>query len=260
MIRIIIIFFVVIINTGLTRAQVGIGTSNPEAVLDVVSTNNGLLIPNISLNSVNDIVSVINPNGGALTVGTMVYNDGAGSFSQAGYYYWNGSSWTEVGDPIRFGMQFYSWDTAVITRPDINNTRNILNGTTVPLLTPDLSGVYLGNLEGASAFPVTDPSADGDGYSICFKGTYTVQNAGDFTISITSNDGSRLYIDGVLIIDNWLDQLPTTRSNTINLARGEHRFEFWYYEQENTTFFSYEWGANPDGNTGVISANQFKIK
>jgi hypothetical protein len=55
-------------------AQTGIATNSPEAALDIQSTNAGLLMPRIALLSATDATSVINPNGGALEVSTMVYN------------------------------------------------------------------------------------------------------------------------------------------------------------------------------------------
>jgi uncharacterized protein (TIGR02145 family) len=50
-------------------AQVGIGTTTPAGALDIVSTTSGLVMPRVA----NTIV-VVNPNGGAIENGTMVYD------------------------------------------------------------------------------------------------------------------------------------------------------------------------------------------
>lgn len=78
-------------------SQVGIGTSNPNAALDISSNNQGLLAPRIALTASNLALPVINPNGGALVNGTLVFNTTtAGVFPNnviPGYYYWNGTQW-----------------------------------------------------------------------------------------------------------------------------------------------------------------------
>lgn len=77
-------------------SQVGINTTAPKAALDVDSTNNGILIPRVQLSSNLDIITVVNPNAGALETSTMVYNiDVAGIAPNnvvAGFYYWNNTS------------------------------------------------------------------------------------------------------------------------------------------------------------------------
>ena len=85
-------FFVVTIHS-----QVGINTTTPEAALDIKSTSNGLLIPRVSLSSFSTEAPVFNPQGGALAVSTLVYNDGS-LLGPAGYYYWNGVIWVAIGE------------------------------------------------------------------------------------------------------------------------------------------------------------------
>jgi uncharacterized protein (TIGR02145 family) len=50
-------------------AQVGIGTTTPAGALDIASTTSGLVMPRVANTSV-----VVNPNGGAIENGTMVYD------------------------------------------------------------------------------------------------------------------------------------------------------------------------------------------
>jgi uncharacterized protein (TIGR02145 family) len=52
-----------------SSAQVGIGTTTPAGALDIVSTTSGLVMPRVINTSV-----VVNPNGGAIENGTMVYD------------------------------------------------------------------------------------------------------------------------------------------------------------------------------------------
>tara|TARA_B110000305_G_C19353372_1_gene595462 strand:- start:669 stop:1169 length:501 start_codon:yes stop_codon:yes gene_type:complete len=79
-------FLAAVLLTATTQAQVGIGTTTPDAssVLDITSTTKGLLIPRMTVAD-RDAIS-------PAATGLMVYQtDGT-----AGFYYYNGSSWNEV--------------------------------------------------------------------------------------------------------------------------------------------------------------------
>lgn len=103
-----IISCICIIN--LTHAQttqgVGIGTTtiDPSAILQIVSSNKGVLFPKISLTSKTDIVTIENPS-----VGLLVYNTGTGGLDIPGYVYWTGTEWekltlTTVVNPVITGL------------------------------------------------------------------------------------------------------------------------------------------------------------
>jgi len=75
-----------VVLTATTYAQVGVGTTTPDAssALDITSTTKGLLIPRITENQRDAISSP--------ATGLMIYQtDGT-----VGFYYYNGSSWAEV--------------------------------------------------------------------------------------------------------------------------------------------------------------------
>lgn len=71
-------------------AQVGIGTTAPNtsSMLDITSTNSGLLIPRVALVSASDVTTIASP-----VTSLLVYNSG---FSPNGYYYWNGTIWVQL--------------------------------------------------------------------------------------------------------------------------------------------------------------------
>ena len=76
---------------GSVYSQVGIGTTTPQAALDVNSTNQGLLIPRVSLTATNDVTTVLTP-----TISELVYNNATIADVTPGYYYWNGSLWVRL--------------------------------------------------------------------------------------------------------------------------------------------------------------------
>jgi len=80
-------FLAAVLLTATTFAQVGINieTADPSAALDIVSTTGGLLVPRMTETQ----RDAINP----AATGLMIYQtDGT-----AGFYYYNGISWGEVG-------------------------------------------------------------------------------------------------------------------------------------------------------------------
>jgi hypothetical protein len=54
--------------------------------------------------------------------------------------------------------------------------------------------------------------------------------AGAIRLSLRADDGVRVSIDGVRVIDEWHDASPTTYSSDVNLAAGRHTIVVEYYE------------------------------
>lgn len=97
--------FLLLLSPFAVLSQVGVNTTNPNAMMDITSTNNGLLIPRVALLSATDNTTVINPQGGALVTSTLVYNTTPSGVSPdnvvPGFYYWNGTRWVAVGSDGR---------------------------------------------------------------------------------------------------------------------------------------------------------------
>lgn len=76
------------------QGQVKIGdnpnTINPNSLLELESTNKGLLSPRVTLTSLASAAPLTAP----VPAGMLVYNTG-GSLAN-GFYYWNGSAWVQV--------------------------------------------------------------------------------------------------------------------------------------------------------------------
>lgn len=88
-------------------AQVGIGTTTPAGALDLnptVATNYGFVAPRVALTALNAQAPVVNPQGGAIPAGTVVYNTATTGVAPnnvgPGLYYWNGTKWVAfAGSP-----------------------------------------------------------------------------------------------------------------------------------------------------------------
>lgn len=96
--------FLVSLYSIFINAQVGIGTTYPNGALDINSTNQGLIIPRVSLTDVTLATPVINPTGGSLLTSTLVFNSNTTSLGvnsvYPGYYYWGGSRWIRLNTDL----------------------------------------------------------------------------------------------------------------------------------------------------------------
>lgn len=101
--KVLILIVTLFINLNMV-AQVGVGTTAPAGALDVNSTTNGFIPPRVALTATNVAAPVVNPQGGALVAGTIVWNtatDGTMPNNVApGLYYWDGTRWVSfAGSP-----------------------------------------------------------------------------------------------------------------------------------------------------------------
>lgn len=92
--NLIALFFI----SNIAFAQVGINTTDPKGVIDFNSTTLGVVYPNVALVATNDPSPVVNPQGGPIVEGTVVYNTnttntGLTTDIYPGIYVWNGSEW-----------------------------------------------------------------------------------------------------------------------------------------------------------------------
>tara|TARA_R110002124_G_C8974490_1_gene515726 strand:+ start:27739 stop:28557 length:819 start_codon:yes stop_codon:yes gene_type:complete len=87
-----------VLTFGMSIAQVGVGTSTPEGMLDLQNNNStGFIFPRVALTSNIIAAPVTNPDGGALVAGTVVFNTNTTSRGTndvyPGIYAWDGSRW-----------------------------------------------------------------------------------------------------------------------------------------------------------------------
>lgn len=85
-------------------SQVGVGTTTPNGALDVNSSTNGFVPPRVALTATNVQAPVLNPQGGVIPAGTIVWNTATAGVSPnnvaPGLYYWDGTRWVAfAGSP-----------------------------------------------------------------------------------------------------------------------------------------------------------------
>lgn len=81
-----------------------------------------------------------------------------------------------------------------------------------------------------------------DTYSARFVSTLTAPAAGDYEYSYRSDDGFRLWVDGVLKVDRWqTPEVTSTVRDTVNLAAGDHLVTIEWYEDTGSAYLFFRW-------------------
>ncbi len=67
-------------------------------------------------------------------------------------------------------------------------------------------------------------------FALRYTGKFTVTAAGTYSFRLMSDDGSKLYIDGRLVIDNDGVHAPSDASGSVNLTAGSHTIVVEYFQ------------------------------
>jgi hypothetical protein len=81
-------------------------------------------------------------------------------------------------------------------------------------------------------FGSPDPLVPVDNFSVRWRGWVTPPATGKWTFSVVSDDGARLWVDGVPLVDKWVVQGATEWSGTIELEKDRRvTIDLEYYDQ-----------------------------
>jgi hypothetical protein len=82
-----------------------------------------------------------------------------------------------------------------------------------------------------------------DAFSARWTGRFSFA-AGSYTFTARADDGVRVFVDGVQIINAWIVQAPTTYTATRTLTAGEHEVKVEYFEGGGGAVAQVSWGAS----------------
>jgi cytochrome c551/c552 len=82
-----------------------------------------------------------------------------------------------------------------------------------------------------------------DGFAFRFRGLLAIEKAGPYRFWTTSDDGSMLYLDGKLVVDNRGQHAPSEESGELFLSAGRHGLEVQYFENQGGAELSVEWSG-----------------
>ncbi|HWT02730.1 MAG TPA: glycoside hydrolase family 3 C-terminal domain-containing protein [Pyrinomonadaceae bacterium] len=95
-----------------------------------------------------------------------------------------------------------------------------------PVLTRDEEAV---NFDWGMTNPA--PNVPADDFSARWTGKLVPAVSGKYRLGATADDGLRVYLDGELIVEDWTEHAPTTRTGEVTLEAGKsYDLKFEYYE------------------------------
>ena len=78
--------------------------------------------------------------------------------------------------------------------------------------------------------------------------------AGTYRFIVTADEGFRLYVDGVVILDYWDGSARgQTVGRDIYLNAGDHKLQVDFYEREGNALIFLDWGLAPTGETPIVT-------
>ncbi len=93
-------------------------------------------------------------------------------------------------------------------------------------------------------------------YGLHFSGFIQFPQAGRWTLSLNSDDGGRLIVDGKTLINMDLHQPATLQHTTIAVSAGLVPVEIFYYQGEGDATLAFEW-KGPGHNQATVPAEAF---
>lgn len=123
-------------------------------------------------------------------------------------------------------------------------------GPTIYMILPPLPN-------GKTMLPLPVPLTDR--FSMRWQGRLKAPVTGQYTISISGDDGTRLWINDSLVVNRWNDHPIATDNVVLNLVEGElYKFKLEYYENKALAAVKAEW-AYPGQSKQVIPETAFYL-
>jgi hypothetical protein len=95
-------------------------------------------------------------------------------------------------------------------------------------------------------------------FAIDYSGKFWIADPGFYTFSLLSDDGSKLYIDDQLVIDNDGVHAPLEKIGVADLAGGLHRMRVSYFQGPKFQIALVLKVAGPGQQLRVFSTDEFK--
>ena len=151
----------------------------------------------------------------------------------------------EEADPLPTGYArglasaYYAFPSALSDTPDLSGLEPVATGFVERVAFAATAGAW----EGA-------PASLTNRFAAAFEGALLVRRAGRCTLTLRSDDGSRLYIDGSLVVDNGGNHSMRSASATLPLSEGLHDIRIEYHENEGDAGLELQWTR--DGGSASI--------
>ncbi len=206
-------------------AQIGIGTDIPDAgsILDVTSSNKGVLIPRVDITD----LSTIAPITGGSTVSLLVYNTNV--LTGRGFHYWDGVEWIYLVEAGNIGNIYSNDDSLAGDRMVTQNNFNLnFDDNTLTIVGSD-NRIGIGTNSPESNLHIK-----------------TIEDIGDAVLTIESDSNDDNENDNVRIELMQANKRIRTTMGLNNNSNNE------YIGALKNTFFINSFGTSPSGDHGHI--------
>src|SRR5579884_1992186 len=95
-------------------------------------------------------------------------------------------------------------------------------------------------------------------FAIDYTGKFWIEKPGEYEFSLTSDDGSKLYIDDALAIDNDGVHPPATRTAKLSVSGGIHRIRVSYFQGPRFQVALVLMVRQPGESWRIFSTDEFK--
>jgi len=126
---------------------------------------------------------------------------------------------------------------------NLNSTADIPSGTLMKV--------------GFVSAPSTSPKTQLDKHAFVYEGFINIPSSGNHVFSTQTDEGSRLWVNNVLVVDNdGIQSCTKVNSASINLSTGWYPFRLEYFENGGTECFTIRW-TRPGQNETTIPSSAF---
>ncbi|HAV62759.1 MAG TPA: hypothetical protein DCY13_10375, partial [Verrucomicrobiales bacterium] len=134
---------------------------------------------------------------------------------------------------IHFGVN----QPAALVRGSFYNNTNLFGSVAQVTQTPTINFLWGAGSPGPGVFA--------NQFSARFTGTIVPPQIGNYTFAAITDDGVRVYLDDVLIINAWFDQGPTRRASAPQFLQGGtvYNIRVEYYENTGDATLQLFWSA-----------------
>ena len=95
-------------------------------------------------------------------------------------------------------------------------------------------------------------------FAIDYSGRFWIEEPGRYAFALISDDGSRLFVDGVPLIDNDCQHPPDLRTAAVELAGGVHQIRLSYFQGPRDCIALVLAIAGPGQHWQVFNTSEFK--
>jgi hypothetical protein len=96
-------------------------------------------------------------------------------------------------------------------------------------------------------------------FAIDFRGRFWIENPGVYRFALTSDDGSKLYIDNTLLINlDGIHDAQFGKAGKVNLSDGFHRIRLSYFQGPRTELALFLEIQPPNGRWKLFDMSEFK--